>query len=324
MRRRYLFIRLLEACNARCFMCGFAQSRDSYRFGVSELQALLGQPAAADIGYVRFTGGEPLIHRDILALVATAAAAGARPSLITNGALLPRKIAALAAAGLDQVVVSLDGADSASHDTIRATPGLFARAVAGLDAARRRGLYCRVNTVAGPHNYRQLPALRDLLATLGVEQWEVSALKLAPHQPYDDPDHVRALCEPLYHGPGPRPLGKRFYGDDAAEQHAYFAQGLPPRPSLPLCHLAGDVVYVDAKAGRGFACSLLPHREADESAGGVDLRDGALWRLDPPDWAGHVARFRRAGPSHCTGCSATAAGYSDDRARGAPLTPWSF
>lgn len=40
-RDKYLFIRILEACNADCFMCDFALSRDEYRFSVEEFDRML-------------------------------------------------------------------------------------------------------------------------------------------------------------------------------------------------------------------------------------------------------------------------------------------
>jgi Fe-coproporphyrin III synthase len=54
--------------------------------------------------FVHFTGGEPLVHRDLTAMVAHAAQIGMIPTLVTNGALLtPQRIAALAKAGIAKV-----------------------------------------------------------------------------------------------------------------------------------------------------------------------------------------------------------------------------
>ena len=59
---------------------------------------------------VRFTGGEPLLRRDLEAIVARTAALAPRPeiSLTTNGIGLARRAAALADAGVDRINVSLD------------------------------------------------------------------------------------------------------------------------------------------------------------------------------------------------------------------------
>ncbi|MBQ0986314.1 radical SAM protein [Streptomyces sp. F63] len=98
-RRRYLFVRILEACNADCFMCEFALSRDTYRFTVQDFAELLPEAVRAGVGYVRFTGGEPLMHRDVVELVRLGTEHGMRMSLITNGMFLPRFVDRLADTG---------------------------------------------------------------------------------------------------------------------------------------------------------------------------------------------------------------------------------
>jgi cyclic pyranopterin phosphate synthase len=59
---------------------------------------------------VRFTGGEPLLRRDLASIVAATATLTPRPdiSLTTNGIGLDRRVGALRDAGLDRVNVSLD------------------------------------------------------------------------------------------------------------------------------------------------------------------------------------------------------------------------
>ncbi|MGK5632449.1 cytosylglucuronate decarboxylase [Streptomyces sp. URMC 123] len=325
-RRRYLFIRILEACNADCFMCEFALSRDTFRFSLDEFRELLPRAVAAGVGYVRFTGGEPLMHRDVVELVRVGTAAGMRMSLITNGMALPRLIEPLAAAGLAQVVVSLDGASAETHDVYRRSPGMFDNALRGLRAAAERGVLPRVNTVVGPHNYTEMPRLQKVLTEAGARQWELSALKLERTIRYPDPGHVRAVCDPVYDAPPDTllvPMGKRFYGDTPEERERYFTESLTPRASRPLCHVVDDVIYLDGKYGRVYACSCLPHREGDEP-GGAPLREDGVLRLDTAAFRAHADFYRERGPSICGGCSTTAAGYSDDVARLGTVPPWHY
>jgi AdoMet-dependent heme synthase len=326
-RKRYLFIRILEACNADCFMCAYARSRDAYRFTVAEFGTILPQARELGVEFVRFTGGEPLLHKDIVPLIATGARAGMKMSIITNGQLVPKMIGDLADNGLAQVIVSIDGAAASTHDQFRNTPGLFAQCIAGLAMANDRGLRLRVNTVVGPHNYAEMPQLQERLTAAGVHQWELSAVKLERPIAYPDPAHVMAVCDPLY-TVDPRttlvPMGKKFYGNTEAEQQRFFEFGITPRPAPPLCHLVGDVIYIDAKEGRGFGCSLLPHRDDKDHSGGVRLRQDGKWTLDPPELATHVTWFQSAGPIGCRGCSTPAAGYSDRVATALTIGDWEF
>lgn len=339
-RDRYLFIRILEACNADCFMCEYALSRDTYRFSTADFTALLPTAWQQGVRYVRFTGGEPLMHREVLDLVRTGAEHGMRMSVITNGMLLPRLATALAQAGLAQVVVSIDGASAATHDLYRASPGMFDNAVEGLRAMRELGVLTRVNTVVGPHNYAEMPDLQRVLTEVGVRQWELSSLKLDRHIAYPDPDAVRAACDPIYEqDPATAlvPLGRRFYGDTPAEQELYFHRSIAPRASEPLCHVVDDVIYIDGKNGRAFACSCLPHRPQEDGGAPVGDREPVLLgsprvrpaepepiAIDGPQLREHIDYFRVEGPRSCTGCSTTAAGYSDDVARLGAVPDWHY
>src|ERR1700736_3189106 len=79
-RKKYLFIRLLEACNADCFMCEYALSPDRYRFTLAEFRNLLPSARTFGVGFVRFTGGEPLLHREAVELVRAGAETGMKMS----------------------------------------------------------------------------------------------------------------------------------------------------------------------------------------------------------------------------------------------------
>ncbi|MGW7084412.1 cytosylglucuronate decarboxylase [Streptomyces sp. NPDC054871] len=325
-RQRYLFIRILEACNADCFMCEFALSRDTFRFSLEDFTELLPKAREAGVAYVRFTGGEPLMHQDIVELVRAGTDAGMKMSMITNGMMLPKKAPLLAEAGLAQVIVSLDGGSATTHDVYRRSPGMFDNGLQGLRDAAALGVLPRVNTVVGPHNYTEMPDLQKVLTEAGVKQWELSALKLERSITYPDPDHVRAVCDPIYDADPDTllvPLGKRFYGNTREEQERYFAESLTPRASEPLCHVVDDVIYIDGKYGRMYACSCLPHREG-EDLGGAPLREGGAIQLDTPVFRTHADFFRERGPDMCGGCSTTAAGYSDDVARLGTAAPWQY
>jgi cytosylglucuronate decarboxylase len=310
-------------------MCGFARSKDRYRFTKGDMQQLLSRSRHRGVEVVRLTGGEPLVHREVVALVSTIRDFGMRPSLITNGHFLGEKAADLAEAGLEQVVVSLDGTERV-HDELRGAPGLFARAVAGLHAARACGVQLRVNTVVGRANFRELVGLQQLLTELHVQQWEASALKLDNGRPLDFDAEARAevaAVNRVIYETGPargllRPMGKRWSGDSPDERRLFFDEGVAPRPD-GRCHVVEHVRYLDAKNGAVYPCSLLPHRpEAAEAGVPYDWRkasadiDGKAIRRVAAHFAGH-------GPEWCRGCSSSAAGYSQEIEAGT-ATDWSF
>lgn len=112
---RDLRVSLTDRCNLRCTYCMPAEGLDwlpsPELLSDDELVRLL-RIAVTELGVtnIRFTGGEPLLRRGLVDVVAATAALRPRPriSMTTNGIGLARRAEALAEAGLDRVNVSLD------------------------------------------------------------------------------------------------------------------------------------------------------------------------------------------------------------------------
>ena len=149
-----LRISLTDRCNLRCTYCmpaeGLPWMPRAEQLTDTELVRLI-TIAVRDLGVheLRFTGGEPLLRRGLEDMIAASAALTPRPdiSLTTNGVGLARRAAALAAAGVNRLNVSLD--------TLR--PERFAEitrrdrlgdVLDGMVAAREAGLSpVKINTV---------------------------------------------------------------------------------------------------------------------------------------------------------------------------------
>jgi cyclic pyranopterin phosphate synthase len=110
-----LRVSLTDRCNLRCAYCMPPEGLDwlpapEVLTGDEIVRLVRIGVEALGIREVRFTGGEPLLRRDLESVVAATAALSPRPdiSLTTNGIGLSRRAGALRAAGLDRVNVSLD------------------------------------------------------------------------------------------------------------------------------------------------------------------------------------------------------------------------
>lgn len=139
---RDLRISLTDRCNLRCGYCMPAeglpwQPREQHLTG-EELLRIVALLAGLGVRSVRLTGGEPLLRRDLPEIVhALHALPGIEDvALTTNGVLLERQAAALAAAGGARLNVSLDTADREGFQEITRRDDL-ARVLAGLVEARR-------------------------------------------------------------------------------------------------------------------------------------------------------------------------------------------
>ena len=149
-----LRVSLTDRCNLRCAYCVPAEGLDwlpGPTLLTSDEIVRLVRIAVTRLGVreIRFTGGEPLLRRDLLDIVTRIATLTPRPrmSVTTNGIGLSRVAAPLKAAGLDRVNVSLD---TIRPETFRrlARRDRLADVIAGLAAADEAGLRpVKVNAV---------------------------------------------------------------------------------------------------------------------------------------------------------------------------------
>ncbi|MEU4081798.1 GTP 3',8-cyclase MoaA [Streptomyces venezuelae] len=180
-----LRVSLTDRCNLRCTYCmpeeGLQWLAKPDLLTDDEIVRLI-RVAVTDLGVteVRFTGGEPLLRPGLVGIVERCAALEPRPrmSLTTNGIGLKRTAAALKAAGLDRVNVSLD--------TLR--PDVFKTltrrdrhqdVLDGMAAARDAGLTpVKVNAVLMPGlNADEAP---DLLGWAITEGYELRFIEQMP------------------------------------------------------------------------------------------------------------------------------------------------
>ena len=149
-RLRDLRVSVTDRCNFRCRYCmpreifgadyQFLPRQDLLTF--EEITRLAGIFTGIGVRKVRLTGGEPLLRHDLERLVEMLAAVPGIDDLTmtTNGALLARHAAGLAAAGLHRVTVSLDSLDDATFTAGNDSPVPVAQVLAGIDAAAAAGL----------------------------------------------------------------------------------------------------------------------------------------------------------------------------------------
>jgi cyclic pyranopterin phosphate synthase len=141
-----LRISLTDRCNLRCTYCmpaeGLPFQPPSALLQADEI-ARLTRIAVAELGVrqVRFTGGEPLLRKDLVEIIASVAALDPRPeiSLTTNAIGLASRASALRAAGLDRINVSLDTVHASTFLEVTRRPFLD-RVLAGIDASAAAGL----------------------------------------------------------------------------------------------------------------------------------------------------------------------------------------
>jgi len=132
---------------------------------------------AAQLGVlqVHLSGGEPMVRRDLEALVGAANQHGIYTNLITSGTLGgEREIAALAAAGLKHVQLSFQDVTPGGNDRIAGLAGAHARKTGFAAAVRSAGLPLTINMVVHRQNLDRLEEMVEMALALGARRLEVA------------------------------------------------------------------------------------------------------------------------------------------------------
>src|SRR5208337_1671874 len=152
-------------CNLKCVHCySHSDDRDypdelSFKEGISLIDDLaeFGSPV------VLFSGGEPLIRRDILDLIEHAVTRKMRAVLSTNGTLITSAVASkLKKIGLSYVGISLDGLESV-HDAFRGIRGTFARVMTAIRNCQEAGLKVGLRFTINRRNVNDIRGIFDLV-----------------------------------------------------------------------------------------------------------------------------------------------------------------
>ncbi|MFI7702593.1 GTP 3',8-cyclase MoaA [Nonomuraea sp. NPDC049480] len=164
-----LRVSLTDKCNLRCTYCmppeGLDWLPNAQLLTADEIVRLVSIGVERlGITEVRYTGGEPLLRRELVDIVARTTVLEPKPqvSLTTNGIGLARLAEPLSAAGLDRVNVSLDTLDPETFKRL-AHRDRHADVIAGLAAADAAGLRpVKINAVLmrGVNEHEAVPLLR--------------------------------------------------------------------------------------------------------------------------------------------------------------------
>jgi 12,18-didecarboxysiroheme deacetylase len=152
-------------CNLKCVHC-YSQSENKAYEGeltTDEGFAMLEDLARFGVPVTLFSGGEPLVRPDLLALIERTVALGMRAVISTNGTLITEeKAARLKAFNLSYVGVSLDGLRDV-NDRFRGVSGAFEKALAGIRNCRRAGIKVGLRFTITNRNASEVDGIFDLI-----------------------------------------------------------------------------------------------------------------------------------------------------------------
>jgi radical SAM protein with 4Fe4S-binding SPASM domain len=167
----HIGIEVTKRCNFRCRHCfvdaGRARPDEA---STVELVAIIQQLGRLQTETIGWSGGEPLLRRDLEELTACCSELGIDTGLASNGYLAsPARLAALARSGLSVLQVSIDGPTPELAERFRLGPrGAFKRAQQAVEAGARCGLRSYVCTLLAPETAGEIEQMIAFSKRLGA------------------------------------------------------------------------------------------------------------------------------------------------------------
>ena len=170
--RPVVFWNITRRCNLKCLHCYInATAEGGDELTTEEALGVIDQLAEVKSPLIVFTGGEPLLRRDLFKLAEYAVSKGIKVALSTNGTLITRDVARrLKDVGFSYVGVSLDSTNPEFHDRFRGVDGAFLMAVNGIKNAINEGLDVGLRFTLTSRNIDDVQHYIEFALSLGVRR----------------------------------------------------------------------------------------------------------------------------------------------------------
>lgn len=173
----WLLAELTYRCPLQCAYCSNPLDFSQYRneLTTDEWLSVLRQAREMGAAQLGFSGGEPLVRRDLETLVSHARELGFYTNLLTSGVgLTEKRVNTLAEAGLDHIQISLQAADPELSAILAGSQKAHANKLAMARAVKAAGYPMVLNVVLHRHNIDQIDELIALCDELGADAVELA------------------------------------------------------------------------------------------------------------------------------------------------------
>lgn len=167
-------LQITESCMCRCVMCNIVGYFKTPLMPYRKVLTTLAEAGLLGMRLVDLFGGEVTLRKDLIALIRHVKWLGRKCMFITTGYYVtPSFVRRVKEAGVDRVVVSIDGSRAEIHDPIRQLRGIFDRAVRALRAlSKEPAIETFSSTVILSENLWDLPDLIRLSGRIGIKKHE--------------------------------------------------------------------------------------------------------------------------------------------------------
>jgi cyclic pyranopterin phosphate synthase len=176
-------------CDKHCFYCrpegeGISTTKKINRLSTDEFIYFINAIAKAGVSIIRFTGGEPMLNKDIYKIIKSVKSIPEvkEVSMVTRSLMLKDEANLLKQAGLDSITISLDSLNEEKLKMITKVNGLD-RMIEGAYACKDIGLPVKINTVILKGvNDNEVEDFINFVGKLGPGTWKLIDYMMLPMQ----------------------------------------------------------------------------------------------------------------------------------------------
>lgn len=162
---------MTRRCNQKCVHCyakALEENEGKDAISTAQAEVMIDDLASYGAPVMLFSGGEPLVRKDLVHLAKHATSKGMRAVISTNGTLITKdKAKELKDVGLSYVGISMDGAPE-THNKFRGSDKAFDMAVAGIENCKAEGLKVGLRFTINKRNAQDIPFIFQLIKDLEV------------------------------------------------------------------------------------------------------------------------------------------------------------
>ena len=173
-----VIIEVEPKCNFNCEFCfnklTFAKKgRDIKGFSTAFVKKIINGIVQSEIKIVRFTGGEPLLRKDIFELIKYAKAKHLEARLNTNGSLITSQTAKKLKGKVDNVLIPIESHNEKEESKIAGYPQALKSKIKAIEFLRKEKIpIVRVGTVASKKNISNFDKMAKFVLALPIDEWE--------------------------------------------------------------------------------------------------------------------------------------------------------
>jgi len=161
---------ITRRCNLKCVHC-YAHAKNipfDNELSTTEGKFLIDDLAEFGVPVILFSGGEPLVRKDLPELADYAVKKGMRAVISTNGTMItPQTARTLKDIGLSYVGISLDGMEEI-NDRFRGVKGAFRSALEGIENCKKAGIKVGLRFTINKSNADQISEIFKLLEEMDI------------------------------------------------------------------------------------------------------------------------------------------------------------